>query len=972
MSREHKINTGYDLALRLFEKHKDNLDCMIGLTGGRETPWLEFKADPFCRSHEGGEKQEDYSWHILKAIIAFANTCGGAIIIGADDNGKSVPLRDKDSGEYTENLDKYRRDLDAVLFSRNQFTVRSENDKNPNRVKIEFDNKRCRSLVDVVESGKLEGKTVVVLLVREAEPADEFLFCKKDGDEILLVRDLKVGKNQLLTFSEAMKYIKNRPEIQPLREYYSSIPNPNDCFVGREKELKDLHRLLSEIPPRIPLIHGPGGTGKTELAFRYAETFGDKYEACIYLRAENISSIPEGFGQMLLDPQLVAKYRLEIPENVIRLEDRFRIIRDNLLKYSKGDILILFDNLENPGVLNPSEIRKYLMVRDWEKLHLYATTRLNNLQVAEYDTIYPFPLTGLPESDALALLKKKRPFDNAEEETAARALVEYLDGNAWALDFIGEDLKQRHPKYDNDYREWLEVIKKEPLKAFSEAAEQETVRIKHGCLDPVKLLEPTLNRLDPVARSFANTAALCNPDFIYTGWLKGVYLRKTRKKEIPVRQFDKAIAKLKDSHVFSQRTEEDKSRGVIHSGEQETFEVIKLHRLTRSVLRSLLGDDLKKELLVFRKYFLRELLNVLHAGDQEYQGIGDAMPKFGAGTGGFAGCCIGSFNGLAASIVSSFARNKETNFAESSSSPSPLSSITFSGSSALLSKAIGLGVFETGDKEKKRNAIGSWAKVAGVVTGAVAGMGTGAVAGMGTGASATALAATGKIVATGAAFGGLPGLLLGTGAAALGLLYLKKNSEKNKEPQDKPLSMPSDNLEDYLGEVVDDISPSPDWMNTVLLFLFSFEEIRNDLDADDIQCVRVFLNICSNKLSDLRIFSGLHDRKMEAVGVELLFRLYPIVTETLKEAETEEEYLTTAAVLYNNLVNYWQLAKDQPEEQKRLEFCLQLFIVQAKEWQEKHQRKLDRKLEGIGPSAGRKFKPLSKVRFPGPVFCEKI
>ena len=949
MSREHKVNTGYDLAARLIEKHNGDLNAMIELAGRRETSWLEFKADPFCRTGENGERQEDYSWHILKAVVAFANTCGGAVIIGADDSGKSVPLRDKDSGEVTGNLDKYLRDLDAVLFKRDQFTVRNENEKNPNRAKIEIDVRRCRDLVEI-EPRKLDGQTVIVLLVREKEPSDDLLVYKNNGDEIALVRDLQMGKNRQLTVSETAKYPNNRPELQPLRDYYNSIPDPNDCFVGRQAELEELHRLLSEIPPRIPLIHGPGGTGKTELAFRYAEIYGEEYEACIYLRAENISSIPEGFVQMLLDPQLTAKYRLEIPEDVIRTEDRFRIIRDNLLQNSKRDILILFDNLENPGVLNPSEVRKYLMVPEWEKLHLYATTRLDNLQVTENDTVYPFKLAGLPESDGLELLKKKRPFGNEAEETAAGELVEYLDGNAWALDFIGEDLKQRHPKYDDDYQVWLDVIRKEPLKAFSEAAEQETVRIKHGCLDPVKLLEPTLNRLGSVARSFANTAALCNPDFIYTGWLKGVYQRKTRK-DIPVRQFDKAIAELKDSHVFNQRTEEDKAKTALHSGEQETFEVIKLHRLTRSVLRSLLGDDLKKELLVFRKYFLRELLNVLHAGDQKYQGIADTMPtsclagEAGSGAAFFCGGFLGNISTAADWIASKFIteKGKTAEKKYSHSRQHFFAATPLPESSAMLSKAISLGSFEQGSGTKYSAIFSEMPKSA--MVGGLAGYIFGPV-------------------------GGFVGSAIGKAVE----FYSSQTKSSTKEEKAEPVEAERgpESLQSRIDQVRAEISPSPEWIQTIRLFLFSFEEIRDDLDADDIQCVREFLNICCNKLSDLRIFSALHDQKKEALGVELLFRLYPVVTKTLKTFEAEEEYLAAAAVLYNYLVNYWQLAENPSEERPRLEACLKFFIEQVQKWPEKHQQKLDRELDEIGPAAGKKFKSLSQVHFPRPVFCEKI
>ena len=981
MSREHKINTGYDLAVGLLKKGQGSLETLLKSARGQENGWLEFKADPFCRAERDGEKQDDYSWHILKAVIEFANTCGGCILIGVDDNGKSVPL-----------LDKYSRDLQSLLFDKNKFSIRNPNPKNPNRVRIEVDNSQWNMLTEL-SIGRLDGDSVLVLLVKESE---KLLSYEEDGQEKMLVRktNCSVGAgSEQLKMSGIEGYIKNRPEIQPLREYYSSIPSPNDCFVGRLGELEELHRLLSEIPPRIPLIHGPAGTGKTELAFRYAETWADTYESCMYLRAENITGIPEGFRQILQDPQLVAKYGIEIPSGAVSLDKEFQIIRDALLNRGKGDILILFDNLENPGVLNPSEIRKYLTVPGGEKLHIYATTRRDDLQVTGNDTVHPFELKGLQKSEGLELLEKKRPCGSEAERKAAQELVEYLDGNAWALDLIGEDLKQRHPKYDDDYRDWLERIKKEPVKAFSEAGEQETVRIKHGCLDPVKMLEPTLKRLKPIARSFANTAALCNPDFIYTGWLKGVYLRKT-KEEISVRQFNSAIMELKDAHVFNQRTEEGQEARVYSSG-QEMFEVIKLHRLTRSVLLTQLGENLKKEQLVFRKYFLRELLNVLDSVNDDYSCVTASTAggtSAGVAIGGVAAIAVPSIAATAGACIGAipgFSHGKKEEPHSSSlprnpgNFPSPVPAVLPNNTTRMLSKALGLNAFgtaEDGDKTKETTA--SWVKTC---LGITAGLSTGMTTGLA--AIATAGVGAGTVISTGAGAAGLAAagsLLLGplglmaSAAGLAGYLYLKKQSEDDalqngQVPAPADYSSISENpvvLKQDIENTMETVNPSPEWMKIVPLFLSSFEEIRSDLDEEDLQCVRSFLEICCRKLSDTVVFSVLHHSKQEALGIGLLFRLCPVVTETLRDSGSENTYVTSVAVFYKNLINFRQIAKNDTEEKNRLDFCLEIFVRNAAKYPPRLSWKLDRELEEMSLAAGKKFKPLAEVHFPDPVFCE--
>ena len=232
MSKTHKVNTGYELAAGLLDKSRGRLETLLMAARARETAWLEFKADPFCRNARNGEHQDDYSWHILAAVIGFANACGGAILIGVDDTGKSVPLLDKESGEPTDNLDKYSRDLQAVLFSKEHFSIRNPNTNNPNRIKIEVDKSQWRSLTEL-KTGFLDGREVLVLLVKEAESESAPVIyketCKDNSSEVILVRKTnnEVGAgNQPLSMTEWISYMKNRPEIPLPNEAYCDTSTP--------------------------------------------------------------------------------------------------------------------------------------------------------------------------------------------------------------------------------------------------------------------------------------------------------------------------------------------------------------------------------------------------------------------------------------------------------------------------------------------------------------------------------------------------------------------------------------------------------------------------------------------------------------------------------------------------------------------------------------------------------------------------
>ena len=257
MSKRHEINTGYELAKRLFDQGKGELTAILSSAHRRETAWLEFKADPFCRWERNGETQDDYSWHILSAVIALANACGGCILIGVDDSGKSVQLSDKDSGEPTDNLDKYSRDVESALFGKEHFSIRNPNKKNPNRVRIEVDKEQCRSLTEL-RPGRLDGHDVLVLLVKEAP---SLLTFKEDGAGIILVRKTnnEVGAgNRQLPIQEVEKYSGDRPEIRPPGEYCGdprstsvrassrSAKNPNQFFFDEwEKMILQLDGMKS-------------------------------------------------------------------------------------------------------------------------------------------------------------------------------------------------------------------------------------------------------------------------------------------------------------------------------------------------------------------------------------------------------------------------------------------------------------------------------------------------------------------------------------------------------------------------------------------------------------------------------------------------------------------------------------------------------------------------------------------------------
>ena len=574
MIREHEIDTGYNYAKDLLEKHKYADLAPLLKEANHECTWLEFKRDIFMREEEQpGETQDVYTWHIMKTILGFANAAGGCVLLGMGDDGKTVsPLRDKYGSKVDEEqLDKYMRNVDALL-KKGKYTC--------------FQHKRIISRKNEINfelyAVQYAGETVLAILVHEAERQP--LCHLKDGQEFYCQRHLSNAKG------ETEEYPISKPfkpiEINRLSHYFNMIPAPYNDFVGRENELQKLNRLLSRTPRRIPLIYAPAGTGKTEFAFKYSEYYREAYDAFFFVRAEGITSIPQAFLQLAADPVFKKQFPFDFPKEAKTSDEKFNYVYSAVIDSEYVSILILFDNLDHPEMLHPAEVDRYLSGPGEEKLHLYATTRINSLQVSSENIIVPFPLQGLPAENGLELFAKKCPFQSEEEREAAGKIVDFFDGNAWAIDIIGEELKQRRRHYPDDYQEKWKALQEQPLRQVIADNQRATVRVKHGCLDVIALLKPTLNRLSPEALEFAEFASSCHPDYIYTGIFDACYSCHRREKEmLAARKFNDIIDELNECHIFSEYSIVRDEYLTPLPGKE--YGVARMHRLTRAAIRSI-------------------------------------------------------------------------------------------------------------------------------------------------------------------------------------------------------------------------------------------------------------------------------------------------------------------------------------------------------------------------------------------------
>jgi predicted ATPase/DNA-binding SARP family transcriptional activator len=212
-----------------------------------------------------------------------------------------------------------------------------------------------------------------------------------------LYKNLKSGKETPKTVSVSTK--------ASAKETSSNIPVPLTSFVGREKELKDIARLLAS--SRLLILTGPGGVGKTRLAIQTAHDAIKKFKDGVFwvglvgLSDENL--IPQEIAQAL-------SVR-EVPNEPLI---------DVLKTYLKSkDLLIVLDNCEH--VIRACAQYAERLLAACPKLKILATS-IEALGLFNEIT-WQVPSLPLPEMPGSFSLKELQEFASIElfKERASNA-----------------------------------------------------------------------------------------------------------------------------------------------------------------------------------------------------------------------------------------------------------------------------------------------------------------------------------------------------------------------------------------------------------------------------------------------------------------------------------------------------------------------------------------------------------------------
>jgi predicted ATPase/DNA-binding SARP family transcriptional activator len=192
-----------------------------------------------------------------------------------------------------------------------------------------------------------------------------------------LYENLKAGKESPKPITVSTKFMA--------KEISSNIPVPLTSFIGREKELKEIARLLSSF--RLVTLTGPGGVGKTRLAIQTAHNSINKFKDGVFwvglVGLSDANLIPQEIAQSL---------------NVREVSNMPLI--EALKTYLKSkDILLVIDNCEH--LIRACAQYAEQLLAACPKLKILATS-IESLGLFN-ETTWQVPSLPLPEMQQLSL-----------------------------------------------------------------------------------------------------------------------------------------------------------------------------------------------------------------------------------------------------------------------------------------------------------------------------------------------------------------------------------------------------------------------------------------------------------------------------------------------------------------------------------------------------------------------------------------
>ena len=244
------------------------------------------------------------------------------------------------------------------------------------------------------------------------------------------------------------------------------VPSRNNCFCGRDRELKAIAVQLKNTPNGCihSAVCGLGGVGKTSLAVEFLWQHQEKYPGGIFWISGEDKFFQRSVNEMALQ---IGTFENDFHNSLSRTLDWLR-------KREKLWCLVV-DNLDE---LEMSPEMRKLLTGNWKYMargHIIITTRREVSQIGEatgIDEQCCIDLKCLTEEEGIQFLRLRTGRTDEGEDNDLRQLVRELGGLPLALDQAGayiRNVKQSIKEYVKKYKKQkVRLLKKTKAKNFVE------------------------------------------------------------------------------------------------------------------------------------------------------------------------------------------------------------------------------------------------------------------------------------------------------------------------------------------------------------------------------------------------------------------------------------------------------------------------------------------------------------------------
>lgn len=268
-----------------------------------------------------------------------------------------------------------------------------------------------------------------------------------------IVRAITRCESTAVTWRMALQEIASGRRSDPVDPPQDLPPAP-EPFVGRDDLRRSLARILGPGGggPRLVLLHGMGGVGKTSLALRAAHDrarVGPATDLRLYVDLRGFDP-----DRSPADPRTVLELLLRQlgvhPRVLVALDDLARVERYRRLTRERSCLLVL-DNARDEAQVLP-------LLPDGPRSRVLVTSRhrLGGLEPTARIEVVPFTA-----HEAVQLLRHSRDDDawTAEDACAARRIAQITEGLPLAVGLVSAQIVQRPSWTVADHCDRLEELR---------------------------------------------------------------------------------------------------------------------------------------------------------------------------------------------------------------------------------------------------------------------------------------------------------------------------------------------------------------------------------------------------------------------------------------------------------------------------------------------------------------------------------